>query len=48
MVKTLLDAKKLKNMIHRDIKPQNILVKNDSYYISDFGLAKFYDDIRMN
>ena len=28
------------NIFHRDLKPQNILVKNDVIKISDFGLAK--------
>lgn len=29
-----------KNLIHRDIKPQNILVKNDVWKVADFGFAK--------
>lgn len=29
------------NIIHRDIKPQNILVKGDKYKLTDFGIAKF-------
>jgi serine/threonine protein kinase len=32
-----------KNMVlHRDIKPQNIMVKNGELYLIDFGLATFY------
>ena len=32
-------------MIHRDLKPQNILVDKDDYiYVSDFGLAKSFED----
>lgn len=27
--------------VHRDIKPQNILISNGSYKISDYGLAKY-------
>jgi serine/threonine protein kinase len=30
-----------KNVIHRDLKFENILVKNGRIKISDFGLAKF-------
>ena len=28
-------------MIHRDFKPENIMISNDSVVIIDFGLAKF-------
>jgi len=31
-------------VIHRDIKPQNIMVKNGDFYLIDFGLATFYLD----
>lgn len=31
-------------VIHRDIKPDNIMLKNNNIYIIDFGLAKFYLD----
>jgi eukaryotic-like serine/threonine-protein kinase len=38
-----LAAAHAENVVHRDLKPQNILVdKNDQVYISDFGLAKSY------
>ena len=32
-----------KALIHRDIKPKNILMKNDVWKISDFGLSKLSD-----
>ena len=31
-------------VIHRDIKPQNFMVKNGDIYLIDFGLATFYVD----
>jgi eukaryotic-like serine/threonine-protein kinase len=38
-----LAAAHAENVVHRDLKPQNILVdKNDQVYISDFGLAKSF------
>lgn len=29
-------------LLHRDIKPQNIMIKGDSLYFIDFGLSTFY------
>jgi eukaryotic-like serine/threonine-protein kinase len=38
-----LAAAHAENVVHRDLKPQNILVdKDDQVYISDFGLAKSF------
>lgn len=31
-------------VIHRDIKPDNIMIKNNEIYIIDFGMATFYLD----
>lgn len=33
-----------KNILHRDIKPQNILIKNGVLKISDFGLSKIFNN----
>jgi len=31
-----------KNVIHGDIKPSNILIRNSVYKLSDYGLLNFY------
>ena len=33
------------NVIHRDIKPENILIHNGSLKLSDFGFARFVDNM---
>ncbi|KAF7502388.1 hypothetical protein GJ744_005966 [Endocarpon pusillum] len=33
---------------HQDIKPSNILIKNNQPYLSDFGLAKDFAEIHMS
>lgn len=37
-----------KGILHQDLKPDNILIKNGTYKIADFGFSIFYENVTLD
>ena len=37
-----------KKILHQDIKPDNILIKNNEYKITDFGFSILYEGFKYS
>ena len=46
MLKMLSIIEEIHNLfvVHRDIKPQHFMIKNNNLYLIDFGISTFYVD----
>jgi len=36
-----------KGILHQDLKPDNILIKNETYKLADFGFSIFYKQVQL-
>lgn len=47
VVSGFLDLRR-SNIFHEDIKPQNIMIKNNLYKLTDFGISQLSDQIEVS